>query len=98
MPATAWPLHRPRPADRKVRWRNLHQPTRVRLHLQGRALEGAATASSDPKAVADGLRRHLARYPRPPSRSVWLDANGTPHLTATGAHPLVVVMVCLDRR
>jgi F420H(2)-dependent quinone reductase len=42
--------------DRKVWWRNMHQPTRVRLHLQGRDLEGIATASSDPEAVAAGLR------------------------------------------
>jgi F420H(2)-dependent quinone reductase len=47
--------------DRKIWWRNLRQPTRVRLRLQGRDLEGTATASSDPEAVAAGLRRYLAR-------------------------------------
>jgi hypothetical protein len=89
----------PAQPDRKVWWRNLHQPTRVRLRLLGRDLEGAATASNNPEAVADGLRRYLARYPKAakPLR-VWLDANGTPHRTATGAHPLVVVTVRLDRR
>ena len=38
--------------DRKVWWRNLRQPTLVRLRLQGRDLEGTATASSDPEAIA----------------------------------------------
>jgi hypothetical protein len=38
--------------DRKVWWRNLRQPTPVRLRLQGRDLEGTATASSDPDAAA----------------------------------------------
>ena len=42
---------------------HLRQPTRVRLRLQGRNLEGTATASSDPEAVAAGLRHYLARYP-----------------------------------
>ena len=50
--------------DRKVWWRNLRQPTPVRLRLQGRDWNGTATASSHPEAVAAGLRRYLARYPK----------------------------------
>ena len=34
--------------DRKLWWRNLRQPARVRLRLQGRDVEGTATATSDP--------------------------------------------------
>jgi hypothetical protein len=52
----------PAQPDRKVWWRNLHQPTPVRLRLQGRDMNGAATANSNPEAVATGLRRYLARY------------------------------------
>jgi hypothetical protein len=87
-----------RPAARSG-GRNLRQPTRVRLRLQGRDREGTATASSDPEAVAAGLRHYLARYPKVarPLR-VRLDANGTPHGTTTATHPLVVVRVHLDRR
>jgi hypothetical protein len=56
--------------DRKVWWRNLQQPARVRLRLQGRDVEGTATATSDPEAVTAGLGRYLERYPRRrPSRS-----------------------------
>jgi hypothetical protein len=85
--------------DRKVWWRNLRQPTRVRLRLRGRDLEGTATASSDPEAVAAGLRHYLARYPKAARPlGVRLDANGTPHGTTTATHPLVVVRVHLDRR
>jgi hypothetical protein len=40
----------------------LCQPARVRLHLQGRNVEG--TATSDPEAVAAGLGRYLKRYPK----------------------------------
>jgi deazaflavin-dependent oxidoreductase (nitroreductase family) len=89
----------PGQAGRKVWWRNLRQPTRVRLRLQGRDREGIAAASSDPEAVAAGLRHYLARYPKAarPLR-VRLDANGIPHGTTTAAHPLVVVRVHLDRR
>ena len=78
--------------DRKVWWRNLRQPTQVRLRLQGQELEGTATASSDPQAVAAGLRRYLARYPKTakPLR-VRLDRNGT----VTASRPLVVVSVHL---
>jgi hypothetical protein len=83
---------------RKVWWRNLRQPTPVRLRLQGRDLEGTATASSDPEAVAAGLRRYLARYPKAAKPlGVRLDTNGTPRGT-TAAHPLVVVTVQLGRR
>jgi len=83
---------------RKVWWRNLRQPSRVRLRLQGRDREGTATASSDPEAVAAGLRHYLARYPKAArSLGVRVDANGTPHGTTTAAHPLVVVSVHLDR-
>jgi hypothetical protein len=84
---------------RKVWWRNLRQPTPVRLRLQGRDLEGIATASSDPKAVAAGLGQYLARYRKAAKPlGVRLDANGTPHGTTTNAHPLVVVVsVHLDR-
>jgi hypothetical protein len=59
--------------DHKVWWRNLRQPTLVRLRLQGRDLNGTATASSDPEAVAAGLRRYLARYPKAawPKGSGW---------------------------
>jgi hypothetical protein len=43
--------------------------------------------------------RHLAHYPKAAKPlGVRLDANGTPHGTATAAHPLVVVRVHLDRR
>jgi hypothetical protein len=85
--------------DRKTWWRNLRQPTQVRLRLQGRDREGTATASSDPEAVATGLRHYLARYPKAAKPlGVRLDANGTPHGTTTAAgHPLVVVRVHLDR-
>jgi hypothetical protein len=48
----------------KVWWRNLRQPARVRLHLQGRDVDGTTTATSDPEAVAAGLGRYLQRYPR----------------------------------
>jgi hypothetical protein len=37
---------------RKVWWRNLRQSSPVRLHLQGRDLEGTVTASSEPEALA----------------------------------------------
>ena len=85
--------------DRKVWWRNLRQPTPVRLRLQGHELEGTAAASSDPEAVAAGLRHYLARYPKAAKPlGIRLDANGTPHGTTTAAHPLVVVTVHLDRR
>jgi nitroimidazol reductase NimA-like FMN-containing flavoprotein (pyridoxamine 5'-phosphate oxidase superfamily) len=84
--------------DHKVWWRNLRQPARVRLHLQGRDLEGTATATSDPEAVAAGLRRYLQRYPKATKPlAVRLDATGTPHGTHTAAHPLVLVSVHLDR-
>ncbi len=56
----------PAQPDRKVWWRNLRQPTPVRLRRQGRELNGTATASSDPEAVAAGLRRYLAATPRRP--------------------------------
>jgi F420H(2)-dependent quinone reductase len=78
--------------DRKVWWRNLRQPTPVRLRLQGRDLEGTATASSDPEAVAAGLRRYLARYPKAAKPlAVRLDPNGT----VTVSRPVVVVAVHL---
>jgi hypothetical protein len=78
--------------ERKVWGRNLCQPTPVRLRLQGRDLEGTATATSDPETVAAGLRRYLARYPRTakPLR-VRLDPDGT----VTASRPLVVVSVHL---
>lgn len=86
----------PGQAGRKVWWRNLRQPIRVRL--QGRDREGTATASSDPEAVAAGLRHYLARYPKAARPlGVRVEANGTPHGTTTAAHPLVVVSVHLDR-
>jgi len=88
----------PAQPDRKVWWRNLRQPTRVRVRLQGRDLQGTATASSEPEPVAARLRRYLARYPRAAKPlGVRLDASGTPHGTRTAAHPLVVVAVHLDR-
>lgn len=84
--------------DRKLWWRNLRQPTPVRLRLQGRDLDGTATASSDPEAVAAGLRRYLARYPKAARPlGVRLDANGTLDGTVTAARPLVVVAVHLDQ-
>jgi hypothetical protein len=84
--------------DRKIWWRNLRQPTRVRLRLQGCDREGIATASSDPEAVAAGLHHYLARYPKAAKPlGVRLDANGTPHGTTTAPYPLVVVRVHLDR-
>jgi hypothetical protein len=62
-------------------------------------LEATATASRDPEAVAAGLRRYLARYPKAAKPlGVRLDANGTPHGTATCAHSPVVVTVHLARR
>jgi hypothetical protein len=85
--------------ERKVWWRNLRQPIRVRLRLQGRDREGIVTASSNPEAVAAGLRHYLARYPKAArSLGVRLDANGTPHGTTTADHRLLVVRVHLDRR
>jgi hypothetical protein len=59
--------------DRKLWWRNLRQPARVRLHLQGRDVEGTATATSDSVAVAAGLGRYLERYPKAakPLGSAW---------------------------
>ena len=84
--------------DRKLWWRNLLQPARVRLHLQGRDVEGTATATSDPEAVAAGLGRYLARYPKAiKPLGVRLDTSGTPHATHTAARPLVLVVVHLDR-
>ena len=89
----------PAQPGRKVWWRNLRQPTPVRLRLQGHDLEGTATASSDPEAVAAGLRRYLARYPKTAKPlGVRLDATGIPHSTTTAAHPLVVVSIHLDCR
>jgi F420H(2)-dependent quinone reductase len=80
--------------DRKVWWRNLRQPTRVRLRLQGRDLTGTATASSDPEAVAPGLRRYLTRYPKTAKPlGIRLEPNGT----VMASRPLVVVTVHLDR-
>jgi hypothetical protein len=82
-----------------VWWRNLRQPTRVRLRVQGHDLQGTATATSDPEAVAAGLRRYLARYPRAAKPlGVRLDASGTPHGNNMAVRPLVVVAVHLDRR
>ena len=84
--------------DRKVWWRNLRRPSPVRLRLRGRDLEGTATASTDPEAIAAGLHRYLARYPKAAKAlGVRLDANGASYGTALGAHPLVVVTVHLDR-
>ena len=83
--------------DGKLWWRNLQQPARVRLHLQGRDVEGTATATSDPEAVAAGLGRYLERYPKATKPlGVRLDASGTPHGTPTAAYPLVLVAVHLD--
>jgi hypothetical protein len=83
--------------DRKIWWRNLQQPARVRLHLQGRDVEGTATATSDPVAVAAGLGRYLELYPKAiKPLGVRLDTSGTPHATHTAAHPLVLVAVHLD--
>ena len=83
--------------DRKRWWRYLRQPARVRLRLQGRDVEGTATATSDPEAVAAGLGRYLERYPKVTKPlGVRLDASGTPHGTHTAAHPLVLVAVHLD--
>jgi F420H(2)-dependent quinone reductase len=80
--------------DRKVWWRNLRQPTPVRLRLQGRDLNGTATASSDPEAVAAGLRRYLARYPKTARPLGFrLGTNGA----VTASRSLVVVTVHLDR-
>jgi hypothetical protein len=88
----------PAQPDRKVWWRNLRQPARVRLRVQGHDLEGIATASSEPQTVAAGLRRYLERYPKAAKRlGVRLDASGIPHYTHTAARPLVVVAVHLDR-
>jgi hypothetical protein len=82
---------------RKVWWRNLRHSTPVRLRLRGRDLTGTATASSHPEAVAAGLRRYLARYPKAAKPlGVWWDADGTPPGTSTAAHLLVVVSVHLD--
>ena len=84
--------------DRKVWWRNLRHPAPVRLRLQGRDLEGTATASSDPEAIAAGLRRYLARYPKAARPlGVRLDASGVPKGTVTAARPLVMVTVHLDQ-
>jgi hypothetical protein len=59
-----------------------------------RDLNGTATASSDPEAVAAGLRRYLARYPKTARPlGVRLGANGA----VTASRPLVVVTVHLDR-
>ena len=80
--------------DRKVWWRNLRQPTPVQLRLQGRDLNGTATASSDPEGIAAGLRRYLARYPKAAGPlGVRLETNGT----VMASRPLVVVTVHLDR-
>jgi len=80
--------------DRKIWWRNLRQPTPVQLRLQGRDLNGTATASSDPEAIAAGLRRYLARYPKAATPlGVRLEPNGT----VMASRPLVVVTVHLDR-
>jgi hypothetical protein len=68
--------------DRKLWWRNLRQPVRVCLRLQGRDVEGTASATSDPEAVAAGLGRLLERYPKATKPlGVRLDASGTAHGT-----------------
>jgi hypothetical protein len=98
MPATARTSTSSPASPKQGLVRNLRQPTPVQLRLQGRDLNGTATAGSDPEAVAAGLCRYLARYPKAATPlEVWLDTNGTPHRTATGADPLVVVTVHLDR-
>ena len=87
--------------ERKVWWRNLRRPTRVRLRLQGRAREGIASPppAATPPPSPPAWRRYLARYPKAAKPlGIRLDANGTPHGTTTAAHPLVVVTVHLDRR
>jgi len=84
------PLHRSRPA-RPHALVLQPAPTPVRLPLQGRDPVGSATASSDPEAVAAGLRRYpkAAKAARDSAR-----ANGT----VTASRPPVVVTVLLDRR
>ena len=60
-------------------------------------MEGTATATSDPEAVAAGLGRYLERYPKAAKPlGIRLDASGTPHGTDTAARPLVLVVVHLD--
>ena len=66
--------------------------------MQGCDLEGTATATSYPEAIAAGLGRYLERYPKVTKPlGVRLDASGTPHGTPTAARPLVLVAVHLDR-
>jgi len=84
--------------DRKLWWRNLQQPARVRLHLQGRDVEGTATATSDPEA---GRRRSGSRPGAlPEGDQAARDPAGRqrhpPRHPPTGAHPLVLVVVHLD--
>jgi hypothetical protein len=65
--------------------------------MQGHDLQGTATATRDPEAVAAGLRRYLAHYPRAAKPlGVRLDASGTPHSADMAVRPLVVVAVHLD--
>jgi hypothetical protein len=84
--------------DRKLWWRNLRQPTPVRLCLQGRDREGHRHRQQRPR----GRGRRPTPLPGPLPKAakplgVRVDANGTPHGTITAAHPLVVVRVHLDR-
>jgi hypothetical protein len=61
---------------RKVWWRNLRQPTRVRLHLQGRDLEGIATPAATPRPwplACAGIWPATPRRPSP-SGSDWTPA------------------------
>jgi hypothetical protein len=60
----------------------------------GRDLTGTATASSDPEAVAPGLRRYLTRYPQTAKP---LAIRPEPNGTVMASRPLVVVTVHLDR-
>jgi hypothetical protein len=67
-------------------------PPRSACACKAATWKGTAIASSDPEAVAAGLRRYLARYPKAakPLR-VRLDPDGT----VTVRRPLVVVSVHL---
>ena len=51
-------------ARSKTWWRNLREPSAVRMRLRGRDIGGTARALVDPEAVADGLRTYIRRFPR----------------------------------
>lgn len=67
-------------ATTKSWWRNLREPTPVRMRLRGRDVTGMALAVVDADGVARGLREFVRRFPRS-AKSLGMpssDRNGEP--------------------